>query len=225
MALPVFVTKFVFVAIAVFVSLCVYVFVSVLLTQMVENIDAGCHHWLSLASAASSGVGGKLKQQQRPGGESLFWLLRHPPRSQRMVAASILRLFASALHCSTPPTSTYAPSLSPPPPNRHLRPRKCVADSPPVQPEPELAPPPTEYRIFGRVNRDKSRRTAGRWQVRLGGRQVHQLHLERWSLAECTVQCPWIQKSSVTIVKHAPVSIELIQMHLDLWSVADCTVR
>ena len=135
MALPAFVSEFVFVFVAVFVpvfvSLYVSVFVSVLLTQMVENIDAGCHHWLSLASAASSGVGGKLKQQQqRPGGESLFWLLRHPPRSQRMVAASILRSFTSPLRCSTPPTSTYTHSLSPPPPNRHLRDSdQCVAVS------------------------------------------------------------------------------------------------
>ena len=91
MAFPFLVSVFVFVFEAVFVSVRVCVFVSVLLTQMVENIDAGCHHWLSLASALS-GVGGKLKQQQRPGRESLFWL-RHPPRSQRMVAASSLTLF------------------------------------------------------------------------------------------------------------------------------------
>ena len=149
-----------FVYVSVFVSVCVSV--SELLTQMVENIDAGCHHWLSLASALSASVGGKLQQQQRPGGESLFWL-RHPPRSQRMVAASSLRLFLPPIHCSAP---TLLPQPSPSFSESSSLPETVILIS--VWPilllstssPPELAPP-TEYRIFGRVNRDKSRRRAG----------------------------------------------------------------
>ena len=195
MALPAFVSEFAFVFVPVFVSLCVSVFVSVLLTQMVENIDAGCHHWLSLASAALSGVGESLSSSSgREERASSGCYVTH------LLVNGWLRPLSSDY--LLPPYIAARLQLQPMPPPSLLLLQIAIFvtlisvwPSPPVQPEPELAPPPTEYRIFGRVNRDKSRRTAGRWQVRLGGRQVHQLHLKRWSLADCIGSQKVLQQS------------------------------
>ena len=158
LAFPVFVSVFVSVFLAAFVS--VYVFVFVLLTQMVENIDAGCHHWLSLASALS----GLLESFSSSSG-----------REERASSGYVTHLVVNGWLRPQASHYSYLPYASSPTPTYPLPKSSSELSSSPetvipisvwlilvlsTSSPPELAPP-TEYRIFGRVNRDKSRRRAG----------------------------------------------------------------